>query len=78
MTPAVPLTKAEWLRDGGGRRVWLFTVVCPFCGREHTHGGGVDERPEIARTLLGHRSAPCRLSGYVLSDPDGRIGEAAA
>lgn len=41
-----------------GKACWYWVVErCPFCGRQHTHGGGpLDGDP---RRLLGHRSQHC-------------------
>lgn len=45
-----------------GRECWGLSVTCPFCGREHYHGGGDGQEP-----TFGHRVAHCHASaGYVL------------
>ena len=37
-------------RDG----IWTLTVVCPFCGKVHHHGGGHFDEP-----MLGGRVPHC-------------------
>lgn len=52
--PLAPAT-ARLCRNG----VWdLAVVACPFCGREHHHGGGSDEIP-----TFGSRTAHCHAAG---------------
>ena len=55
--PDVP-THAEWSDDG---QYWALSLLCPYCGRVHHHGGGDDSEPDY-----GHRSTHC-LTG---SHPD--------
>jgi len=49
-----------------GREAWTWVVACcPYCGREHRHGGGSRERP----ALPAHRVAHCNtgeLRSYTL------------
>jgi hypothetical protein len=33
---------------------WELMVKCPYCGQQHTHGGGNGEKPDG-----GHRNAHC-------------------
>jgi hypothetical protein len=52
-----------------GRDAWIWVVErCPFCGREHRHGGGTRERP----AFLGARAAHCTDGGppkqYLLTE----------
>ena len=70
MTLATPLTQGR-----KNPEVWLWTVKqCPFCGQEHTHGGGKYEGDP--RDLLSGRSPHCdptvkgRPSQYTLVDAD--------
>lgn len=43
----------------------LLTVLCPFCGRTHTHG-----EPDAANPEYGHRVAHCtRGTGYNIVGP---------
>jgi hypothetical protein len=68
------VTKMRQHRDGRDR-VWLVTVLCPFCGKQHQHGGGAGDEP-----LLGFRVPHC-LAGegeYVLTAASAsvRAGEA--
>jgi hypothetical protein len=43
-----------------GRDAWIWHVAhCPFCGKEHWHGGGTRERP----AFLGARAAHCTDGG---------------
>ncbi len=50
-----------------GPKYWSLQFVCPFCGRQHRHGGGDGETPDG-----GHRVAHCFPSdlapstGYIL------------
>lgn len=37
------------------RGCWILEIVCPHCGRRHTHGGGDGPVPSA-----GHRVAHCR------------------
>ncbi len=52
-----------------GAAVWhLIVDSCPYCGKQHSHGGG----PITGdwRRLLGHRVADCGgRGGYVLLEP---------
>jgi hypothetical protein len=53
MTSVIALARLEHHPFGG---VWI-VASCPFCGREHRHGGGgASENP---RDFLGHRNALC-------------------
>lgn len=66
--PDAPLTHVT---EHGNGQVILH-IVCPHCGRAHSHGGGRDL--SIARDFLGHRASSCTaLHGYVLTDPDGLL-----
>ena len=52
--------KAKRERDG----VWTLTVKCPYCGKQHMHGGGDGKRP-----FYGHRLSHCLkvpVEGYEL------------
>jgi len=53
-----------------GADVWhLIVDSCPYCGKQHSHGGG----PITGdwRRLLGHRVSDCRhLGGYTLVAPE--------
>ena len=53
-----------------GADVWhLIVDSCPYCGKQHRHGGG----PITGdwRRLLGHRVSDCRHSGgYILVAPE--------
>ena len=58
-----PLAPARPMRGSNG--TWTWTVLdCPYCHREHNHGGGNGETP----ALLGHRVVHCAVGtpGYVL------------
>jgi hypothetical protein len=54
----------------------IVNVVCPWCGRVHTHGVG-----DPAHPTLGHRVSHCTTSdriapairSYVLTDPNGLL-----
>jgi len=57
-----------------GKSAWAWVVLsCPYCGKEHRHGGGrLEDDPY---RLLGHRSAHClnhsgSEAGYVLTPED--------
>ncbi len=52
--PDVP-THAEWPERG---KYWALSLLCPFCGRVHHHGGGSDADPEY-----GHRVPHCLTRG---------------
>ncbi len=39
--------------------VWSLTVVCPYCGQLHHHGGGIASEPPV----LGHRVTHCQDQG---------------
>lgn len=57
--------KAIRAKDGN----WDLVIQCPFCGKEHRHGGGNADKP----SLFGHRMAHCVAGagrGYLLI-PDG-------
>ena len=43
-------TKAVKTRDG----VWDLCLTCPYCGKEHHHGGGDGAEP-----ILGYRAPHC-------------------
>ncbi|MBK6008810.1 hypothetical protein JJB11_22160 [Ramlibacter ginsenosidimutans] len=51
---AVPVALVQARQCAKGYWVWRVSV-CPYCGRQHTHGAGDGPRP----TGLGHRSAHC-------------------
>ena len=34
--------QARRARDG----VWILAIVCPYCGKTHSHGGGDAETPD--------------------------------
>jgi hypothetical protein len=58
-----PLAPARPMRGSNG--TWSWTVLdCPYCHREHIHGGGSGEKP----ALLGHRVVHCAVGtpGYVV------------
>ncbi|WP_328488234.1 hypothetical protein [Streptomyces zaomyceticus] len=43
---------------GAFGRFWVLVVLdCPFCGKQHSHGGGDQLRPSY-----GHRAAHCANS----------------
>ena len=44
MNPELPKVPAKAVRDRPSG-VWKFTVICPFCGKKHFHGGGSGETP---------------------------------
>ena len=53
------ITSISRSREG----TWLFRVDCPFCGRQHRHGGGGG----LGLPQFGHRVADCGIgSGYAL------------
>jgi hypothetical protein len=54
-----PQAEAQARRSADG--VWILTIICPYCGRAHSHGGGSDQTPD-----LGYRRPHC-LTG---SHPD--------
>lgn len=67
--PEVRVFRATQVPDGdGGRRVWLLTIICPHCGRKHTHGGGGDALPGRAGHRVSHcmPGVPGRDLGYTL------------
>jgi len=43
-------TRAVRRRDG----LWDLYITCPYCGKEHHHGGGDGDRPN-----LGYRLSHC-------------------
>lgn len=45
-------------------KYWSLTFNCPWCGREHRHGGNSDKIPNA-----GHRATHCSINGK-LSDHD--------
>lgn len=49
-TPIALVKNIFYSRDG----VRLLTVTCPFCGKEHTHGGGLVTEPVSAGTRVNH------------------------
>ncbi|MFC4494922.1 hypothetical protein ACFPA8_12330 [Streptomyces ovatisporus] len=51
-------------------KTWLLTVQCPFCTKQHTHGGGSDLEPG----LFGTRGAHCQSGDgmYELVAPDSK------
>lgn len=58
-----PLAPALPTRGRNG--TWTWTVLdCPYCHRQHNHGGGSDDTP----SLLGHRVVHCAVGtpGYVV------------
>lgn len=58
-----PLAPA--LPKRGKNGTWTWTVLdCPYCHRQHNHGGGSSDTP----TLLGHRVVHCAVGapGYIL------------
>lgn len=62
-------------------KVYLWRVpICPFCGKEHVHGGGsVSGDP---RRLLSHRAVHCatgvKETGYVLVEKGGDSHDSSA
>lgn len=66
MSAPVAVAVARWIpRD----RVWSLRVArCPYCRREHFHGGGSGPEPDA-----GHRVAHChpdtRIAGYIIVVP---------
>ena len=53
-------------------KYWSLTFNCPWCGKEHRHGGGADEIPSA-----GHRATHCLKNGrkdYILKVTE-TIGE---
>lgn len=70
--PNAPIVRTETTTTANGHGVRL-VVACPYCDREHVHGGG----PSIlaARDYLGHRAAHCTpatsgCAGYLVTDPN--------
>ena len=66
--------RASFHRNG---TVWQITLTCLYCGKKHTHGGGLI-RPgakEPDRSFFSHRHAHCTKrqgaweDGYVLVHP---------
>jgi hypothetical protein len=71
-TPIVEVTVSiSW--DKKGR---LFTFWCPWCRKNHIHGGGYVDEP--IEDYLGHRSSHCtgdvksplKTHGYILKLPE--------
>lgn len=48
----IPVVRTRSVRRRDG--VWDLYITCPFCGKEHHHGGGNGDRPN-----LGYRMAHC-------------------
>ena len=48
---------------------WKVLVLCPYCGKQHSHGAG--EKTEQPR--LGYRSADCKLGEYSLTVDSGSM-----
>ena len=54
--------KGQWVRGKSG--VWTIRVICPFCGKHHSHGGGDGDTP-----YAGHRASDCASTGgYMLPE----------
>lgn len=54
------MAKARRCKDG----VWDLCIICPFCGKEHQHGGGNGDKP-----FYGSRLSHClgkKQKGYFL------------
>jgi hypothetical protein len=74
VTISAPITR---LRRSGSYRgaLWLVEIMCPLCGRPHTHTAGASPMTPI----LGYRMARCNPNdkrndkdeGYVITDPNG-------
>lgn len=47
-----PEVKARAIRRSDG--IWDLFIRCPFCGKEHHHGGGDGDTPDY-----GYRAAHC-------------------
>lgn len=60
LVKTIPTVTPHTIRHRAGVTTW--TIDCPHCGREHTHGAGP-----------GHVVAHCRTGpnpGYVLTPPN--------
>lgn len=40
------------------QNTWLLTLTCPFCRKQHTHGGGRGPNPPPLE-MYGHRVSHC-------------------
>lgn len=73
--PEAPLEAATLVHDRH-QHVWLLKVRCPYCHKQHTHGGGAGQQPDP--DLLGLRTAHCvtnELHGsYAITDSHGILG----
>jgi hypothetical protein len=69
MIPEAPtraIWKRAWLpRWGPGRYFWRLIARCPYCRREHRHGGGIDP----AGPFYGSRTSDCWPGGLYLLVP---------
>lgn len=71
--PIFATLSRAYLGDGGAtaevtslvfdRQGFRMTARCPFCGREHRHGGG---NHVVPLPMFGHRVADCGRGGYYL------------
>lgn len=61
--PRFPVTKSRRHTDG----TWLLTVLCGYCGRQHTHGGGSADQPVYGGNRVPH-CAEVRSRGKVVFD----------
>ena len=59
-----PVAPVELLRGECHWRWWV--ISCPFCGRRHMHGGGVES--EDPRRMLTGRLSHCHNGSYILAD----------
>jgi len=48
----IPKVKTRAIRRRDG--IWDLYLTCPYCGKEHHHGGGDGQRPN-----LGFRASHC-------------------
>ncbi len=45
----------------GTSGVWGVTVICPYCGLRHLHGGGNGDKPKLGSRLSHCMDRPAQL-----------------
>jgi hypothetical protein len=56
----IPLVVIDEIKNTG--LVWKIKVTCPYCKKQHKHGGGLVN----AEPYFGTRAADCHLGEYQL------------
>ncbi len=78
---SVPDAKVRLVRPYGGSGCYIWEVIdCPYCGKKHRHGAGVD--PARVNEFLSHRRPHCFYNDltpldYLLVLADGPTNEGA-